>query len=105
MGAAASTGVVLTEDTQKAMAALPEAAQKELAGLMAAGKYTKTRYNTLRESPAGAKYKLCVVQFKVPGATNGGSDKGPDGNRVDSIPIVTHTATRTDVIKTNGRET
>ena len=49
----------------------------------AAGK----RYNTLRESPAGAKYKLAVVQFKVPGAKNGGSDKGPDGNRVDSIPI------------------
>jgi hypothetical protein len=45
------------------------------------------RYNTLRESPADAKYKLCVVQFKVPGAKNGGSDKGPDGNRVDSIPI------------------
>merc|ERR1712048_650280 len=45
------------------------------------------RYNTLRPSPANAKYKLCVVQFKVPGAKNGGSDKGPDGNRVDSIPI------------------
>ena len=45
------------------------------------------RYNTLRPSPAGAKYKLCVVQFTVPGAKNGGSDKGPDGNRVDSIPI------------------
>merc|ERR1719284_795592 len=45
------------------------------------------RYNTLRESPADAKYKLCVVQFKVAGAKNGGSDKGPDGNRVDSIPI------------------
>eukprot|EP00900_Chrysochromulina_parva_P017433 jgi/Chrpa1/25691/Chrysochromulina_OHIO_Genome00023464-RA len=47
----------------------------------------KKRYNTLRASPAGAKYKLAVVQFKVPGAKNGGSDKGPDGNRVDSIPI------------------
>merc|ERR1719238_1535154 len=45
------------------------------------------RYNTLRESPANATYKLAVVQFKVPGAKNGGSDKGPDGNRVDSIPI------------------
>jgi len=45
------------------------------------------RYNTLRASPADAKYKLCVVQFKVPGAKNGGSDKGPDGNRIDSIPI------------------
>merc|ERR1719238_2465559 len=47
----------------------------------------KTRYNTLQASPADAKYKLCVVQFKVPNAKNGGSDKGPDGNRVDSIPI------------------
>ena len=47
----------------------------------------KTRYNTLRESPAGAEFTLCVVQFKVPGAANGGSDKGPDGNRIDSIPI------------------
>merc|ERR1719428_1497212 len=54
------------------------------------------RYNTLRESPAGAKYKLCVVQFKVPGAKNGGSDKGPDGNRVDSIPIAN------SVIKAGG---
>ena len=45
------------------------------------------RYNTLMPSPAGAKYKLAVVQFSVPGAKNGGSDKGPDGNRVDSIPI------------------
>ena len=33
------------------------------------------RFNTLRESPKDAKYKLCVVQFKVPGAKNGGSDK------------------------------
>ena len=54
------------------------------------------RYNTLRESPADAKYKLCVVQFKVPGAKNGGSDKGPDGNRVDSIPIAN------SVIKAGG---
>ena len=45
------------------------------------------RYNTLRDSPKDAKYKLAVVQFKVPGANNGGSDKGPDGNRIDSIPI------------------
>ena len=45
------------------------------------------RYNTLQKSPANAKYKLAVVQFKVPGAKNGGSDKGPDGNRIDSIPI------------------
>ena len=55
-----------------------------------------TRYNTLCPSPAGAKYKLAVVQFKVPGAKNGGSDKGPDGNRVDSIPIAN------SVIKAGG---
>ena len=29
---------------------------------------------------------MCVTA-QVPGAKNGGSDKGPDGNRVDSIPI------------------
>merc|ERR1719440_2344271 len=45
------------------------------------------RYNELQPSPPDAKYKLAVVQFKVPGAKNGGSDKGPDGNRIDSIPI------------------
>jgi len=45
------------------------------------------RSNEKKANPEGAKYKLCVVQFKVPDAKNGGSDKGPDGNRVDSIPI------------------
>jgi len=45
------------------------------------------RRNTLQDQPENPKYKLCVVQFKVPEAKNGGSDKGPDGNRIDSIPI------------------
>ena len=53
----------------------------------AAAAATPVRYNTLRPSPPNAKFKLAVVQFKVPGAKNGGSDKGPDGNRIDSIPI------------------
>ncbi|KAH8076504.1 hypothetical protein JL721_510 [Aureococcus anophagefferens] len=57
------------------------------------------RYNTLLPSPAGAKYALAVVQFKVPGHPNGGSDKGPDGNRIDSIPIAN------GVIKAGGRAT
>eukprot|EP00306_Pavlova_sp_CCMP459_P020793 CAMPEP_0185564140 /NCGR_PEP_ID=MMETSP1381-20130426/64954_1 /TAXON_ID=298111 /ORGANISM="Pavlova sp., Strain CCMP459" /LENGTH=649 /DNA_ID=CAMNT_0028178071 /DNA_START=85 /DNA_END=2035 /DNA_ORIENTATION=- len=45
------------------------------------------RQNTLMPSPPDAKHKCAVIQFKVPGAPNGGSDKGADGNRVDSIPI------------------
>ena len=28
-----------------------------------------------------------VVEFNVPGAKNGGTDKGPNGHRIDSIPI------------------
>ena len=28
-----------------------------------------------------------TVQFNVPGAKNGGTDKGPNGHRIDSIPI------------------
>merc|ERR1719331_619329 len=45
------------------------------------------RYNELMPSPPGAKYKLAVVEFNVPGAKNGGSDKGPNGHRIDSLPI------------------
>merc|ERR1719327_776413 len=45
------------------------------------------RANTLLPSPSDATFTLCVVQFKVPDAPNGGTDKGPDGNRIDSIPI------------------
>ena len=59
------------------------------------------RANTLLSSPSNAKYMLCVVQFKVAGAKNGGSDKGPDGNRIDSIPIangVIHAGSACDLI-------
>merc|ERR1712176_1438261 len=45
------------------------------------------RHNTLRTSPPNPKYKLAVVEFNVPGARNGGTDKGPNGHRIDSIPI------------------
>jgi len=47
----------------------------------------EARYNTLLPSPKDAKIKACVVEFNVPGAKNGGSDKGPNGHRIDSIPI------------------
>ena len=53
----------------------------------AAGVNSHPRANELLASPASAKYKLCVVEFNVPGAKNGGSDKGPNGHRIDSIPI------------------
>merc|ERR1719440_2012463 len=49
--------------------------------------YCEERYNTLRPSPPGAKYKLAVVEFNMPRAKNGGTDKGPNGHRIDSIPI------------------
>ena len=60
------------------------------------------RSNTLLPSPVGAPFRLAVVQFTVPGAKNGGSDKGPDGNRVDSIPIangVIHAGGACDLLK------
>mmetsp|Transcript_21538 Transcript_21538/g.67565 ORF Transcript_21538/g.67565 Transcript_21538/m.67565 type:complete len:426 (+) Transcript_21538:1-1278(+) len=47
----------------------------------------KQRYNELMPSPSEVKYKMCVVEFNVPGAANGGTDKGPNGHRIDSIPI------------------
>ena len=47
----------------------------------------QARYNTLMASPKGATIKCCVVEFNVPGAKNGGTDKGPNGHRIDSIPI------------------
>jgi hypothetical protein len=61
-----------------------------------------TRYNELRPAPPGAKYKLCVVEFNVPGAVNGGTDKGPNGHRIDSIPIangVVKAGGKCDIIK------
>ena len=67
---AAATGASL------AYALAPEPAQSKAA-----------RYNTLMKSPAGAQIKCCVVEFNVPGAKNGGTDKGPNGHRIDSIPI------------------
>ena len=45
------------------------------------------RLNELLPSSPRAQFKLCVVEFVVPGAANGGSDKGPNGHRIDSIPI------------------
>ena len=75
----------LTAETMTALEGLTPEAKAELTAALT--KLPKKRYNTLRDSPADAKYKLAVVQFKVKDVKNGGSDKGPDGNRVDSIPI------------------
>merc|ERR1719393_1179881 len=46
------------------------------------------RDNDFLPSPADPKGKFAVIGFKVPGAENGGSDKGKDGIRVDTIPII-----------------
>jgi hypothetical protein len=83
----------MEEALNKVIEEMPDNPMAALAAVFGGGggmKYTSMKYprsNTKLPSPAGAKYKLAVVQFKVPGAKNGGSDKGPDGNRVDSIPI------------------
>merc|ERR1719218_422909 len=47
----------------------------------------KVRYNVLMDQPANPLFNIAVVQFKVNTHPNGGTDKGPDGNRIDSIPI------------------
>ena len=116
MGAGASTsitaGTAYTYDTAKAAYdGLTEDQFKELAG-----GDTATRYNEKRENPEGATYKLAVVQFKVPGNTKlpdgsedqrGGSDKGPDGNRIDSIPIangVIHAGGACDLLLFNAED-
>merc|ERR1719453_1585517 len=62
-------------------------AKSLLAALSTAKPVAGPRYNELMPSPAGAPAKCCVVEFNVPGAKNGGSDKGPNGHRIDSIPI------------------
>jgi len=53
----------------------------------AAAEASGERFNTLMTQPTKPSCNIAVVQFKVPGAKNGGTDKGPDGNRIDSIPI------------------
>merc|ERR1711998_557197 len=50
-------------------------------------KFAGQRFDELMPQPTDYKYKLCVVEFKVPGAANGGTDKGTNGHRIDSIPI------------------
>lgn len=61
---------------------------KEKHGAETVDAYIKRhRYNEVMPQPENAKYKLCVVEFNVPGAKNGGTDKGPNGHRIDSIPI------------------
>ena len=48
---------------------------------------TAGRENELDLGDVDPKFEVAIVQFKVPGIKNGGTDKGPDGNRIDSIPI------------------
>jgi len=68
---------------------LDDATAKKLMAALSKGSKGSSgpRYNTLMPSPPGATIKCCVVEFNVPGAKNGGTDKGPNGHRIDSIPI------------------
>jgi hypothetical protein len=66
---------------------IDDATAKKLLAALQPKQATGPRYNTLLPSPPNAAVKCCVVEFNVPGAKNGGSDKGPNGNRIDSIPI------------------
>jgi len=67
--------------------------QKSLASFSLNG---GVRSNELLASPAKPLGKFAVIGFKVPGAENGGSDKGSNGIRVDTIPIAN------SVIKAGG---
>jgi len=65
-------------------------------------KHAGKRYDELLPQPADPKYKVAVVEFNVPGAKNGGTDKGTNGHRIDSIPIangVIKTGNSCDIIK------
>jgi len=87
-GIAAAATTASADDLKSVIGGLSAEAKAKLKeALKPPASSGKKRYNKHRESPVDAKYKLCVVQFKVEGANNGGSDKGPDGNRIDSIPI------------------
>eukprot|EP00501_MAST-03F_sp_TOSAG23-6_P001626 GSMAST32.ASY1.ANO1.1693.1 assembled CDS len=48
---------------------------------------SQKRHNVLMDQPENPSFACAVVQFKVNSHPNGGTDKGPDGNRIDSIPI------------------
>jgi hypothetical protein len=82
---------------------IDDATAKSLLAQLESGLKNKgPRYNELMSQPANPKYRLAVVEFNVPGAQNGGSDKGPNGHRIDSIPIangVLKTGNACDVIK------
>ena len=43
--------------------------------------------NYLLPSPNNPSHRVCLLEYNVPGLPNGGGDKGPNGLRVDSIPI------------------
>jgi len=47
----------------------------------------KCRYNELMPQPKNPQFTCAVIEFNVPGAKNGGTDKGPNGHRIDTIPI------------------
>eukprot|EP00304_Pavlova_gyrans_P014918 CAMPEP_0206063226 /NCGR_PEP_ID=MMETSP1466-20131121/58124_1 /ASSEMBLY_ACC=CAM_ASM_001126 /TAXON_ID=44452 /ORGANISM="Pavlova gyrans, Strain CCMP608" /LENGTH=535 /DNA_ID=CAMNT_0053438595 /DNA_START=28 /DNA_END=1636 /DNA_ORIENTATION=- len=99
-GSAAMTYTYMTTTAEQRrergmFAALPHAYAQELAGFLEKARFSgplppaiaRCRFNELMPQPLNPQFKVCVVEFNVPGAKNGGTDKGANGHRVDSIPI------------------
>ena len=88
-------GSKLSLDVGAALAPAPARAEQSLSAFIDSNRYAgvlspalgNCRFNELMPSPGNAEFKLAVVEFNVPGAKNGGTDKGPNGHRIDSIPI------------------
>jgi hypothetical protein len=41
----------------------------------------------IESQPESPKYKTCIVEYMIPGVKNGGTDKGTNGHRIDTIPM------------------
>ncbi|KAH8047376.1 hypothetical protein JL721_12185 [Aureococcus anophagefferens] len=80
-------GSKLSLDVGSALAPAPARAEQSLSAFIDSNRYAgvlspalgNCRFNELMPSPGNAEFKL--------GAKNGGTDKGPNGHRIDSIPI------------------
>jgi len=47
----------------------------------------RDQYIKLMPNPPGAKHKMCVIGYSIPGVEGGGTDKDRTGHRYDSTPM------------------